>query len=533
MEVRKIFLFFCLLVFSFFCHAQFGAQPPFKLQIEPVSTKVPGTHSFAFAQSGTKWLIIGGRTNGLHGSSSNDGFPTEYANNNVIVIDTVSWQSWKSSLSILPYSIADPLRSTNMQYYHDGTYLYMVGGYGKDSVLNKYVTFSSLSAVHVDNMINAVVTSGSIAPHIRQISDTLFRVCGGELMELGNYYYLMFGHDFQGRYSDPPSALFTQQYTNQLRKFILNDNGVSLSISSVSGQTDTANFHRRDLTAAPKVKPDGSFAIGAYGGVFQYEKNLPWRNPISIDVNGTAVNSAYEQIMSQYTCANFVLYDSTAKDLYTTFLGGISLYDYKPSTSTAELDTLVPFIQDITTFTEHSTGLCEEAVLPVQFSVRLGSNAKFVPNNAVPHFSNGVIKFRSLPATKRTLIGYMYGGIYSKISNLAATQSWPNDTVYRIYVTPEFNLSIDGIQSDAISLSVFPNPVSEIVRIRCKLFLEEQIHLSVIDITGKEIIELFNGKKGRGYHDFTLDARNLPGGIYVVMLRTLNNYQKLNLCIAK
>jgi hypothetical protein len=531
--MKKILFIIPFLIHSFVSEAQFGSQPPFKIQIEPVKKIVSGVHSFAFAQSGSKWLIIGGRTNGMHGSSTNDGFPDEFANNNVVVIDTTNWQFWKASLSTLPYAIADPLRSTNMQYHQEGSYLYMIGGYGKDSVLNDFVTYQTLSAINVDNIINAVVSSTSIAPHIRQLKDTLFRVCGGELMKLGNYYHLMFGHDFQGRYSDPPTPLFTQRYTNQLRKFILNDNGVSISISNVSAVTDTANFHRRDFNAAPKIKPDGGFAIGAYGGVFQYEKNLPWRNPISIDANGVTVNTAYQQIMSQYTCANFVLYDSIAKNLYTTFLGGISLYDYVPLTSTAVLDTLVPFVQDITTFTEHPTGLCEEAVLPTQFSVRLGSNAKFVLNNAVQHFSNGVINFRNLSAAKRTLIGYMYGGIYSKVSNLAASQSWPNDTVYRIYLTPDFNLSSSDVQFDSFSLSVFPNPATESVHVKYKAFSEENVRISVVDITGREVEELFVGKKGIGIRDFTFDAKNLPNGIYVIMLNTSNDFRMVKLCIAR
>src|SRR5688572_25492911 len=78
--------------------SQFGTLPPFTVEIEPVSTTVPGIHSFAFAQSGPRWLIIGGRTNGLHGFSSNDAFPTQYANNEIVVIDTTTWQYWSATL---------------------------------------------------------------------------------------------------------------------------------------------------------------------------------------------------------------------------------------------------------------------------------------------------------------------------------------------------------------------------------------------------------------------------------------------------
>ena len=62
----------------------FAQQVPFQLELEPVTaTAVPPIHSFAFAKSGSKWLIIGGRTNGLHGFSSNDNFALEYANTTI------------------------------------------------------------------------------------------------------------------------------------------------------------------------------------------------------------------------------------------------------------------------------------------------------------------------------------------------------------------------------------------------------------------------------------------------------------------
>ncbi|HEY6159759.1 MAG TPA: hypothetical protein VI112_01010, partial [Bacteroidia bacterium] len=64
------FIFFLFCWFSKMLSAQFGAQPPFVFDLEAVNANLPGHHSFAFAQAGNKWLIIGGRTTGLHGMSS-------------------------------------------------------------------------------------------------------------------------------------------------------------------------------------------------------------------------------------------------------------------------------------------------------------------------------------------------------------------------------------------------------------------------------------------------------------------------------
>ena len=88
-KIKVIFLaFFTCLIFNN-VFAQFGTMPPFTVQIEPViTTPLPALHSFAFAQSGNKWLIIGGRTNGLHGLNSSSGFPPEYKNDVVTFLST-------------------------------------------------------------------------------------------------------------------------------------------------------------------------------------------------------------------------------------------------------------------------------------------------------------------------------------------------------------------------------------------------------------------------------------------------------------
>jgi len=498
--------------------AQFGSLPPFTIEIEPVPTTVPGIHSFAFAQSGSYWLIIGGRTNGLHGFSSNDGFPTMYANNDVVVIDTASWQYWTSSLSALPYSIADPLRSTNMQAFQDGDHLYISGGFGFDSVLYDYVTFPTLTAVHVDDMISAVQTGSSISPHIRQVTNNAFRVCGGEMFRLGSECYLIFGHNFQGWYTNPPTPMFSQTYTNQVRRFSLSDDGVNLSATNFTSFTDTAQFHRRDLNVFPLVKPDESFALGCYGGVFRYNVNLPFLNPVYIDTAGMQTDNSYDQVMSHYTCAGLPVFDSLTGAMHTTFFGGISLNDYDPSSNTVIADTLVPFISDITTLTKYANGLTEECVLPVQLPGLLGSNAEFMLNRNLPHYSNEVLRFRSLP-NQRVLAGYLYGGIRANSPNLPLSSA--NDTVYRVYFTPD--LSVSGVRSGEIDieqLSLYPNPAQEFFTLQFKLNKAIEAEAVIVDLSGRRIAGLAKRSYAAGAHSLPVDVSGLKEGMYFLRLVT-------------
>jgi hypothetical protein len=508
-----------LLIFFFTGHVygQYGTLPPFTISLEAViGASLPGVHSYAFAQSGDKWLIIGGRTNGLHGINSNDGFPPESKNNNVIVIDTNTWSFYSASLDQLPLNISDPMRSTNMEYIQDGNYLYMIGGFGYDSIASMYVTFPKLTAVHIDNMIDAVINAQPIASHIRQVTDTNFAVCGGELGKLGNDYYLCFGHNFGGRYTDPPTPLFTQEYTEQIRKFNLTDNGTNITLSNFNYLTDTNNFHRRDLNVGPVVLPDGSFALEAYGGVFKKTENMPFREPITITPSGTNVNMAYQQVMSHYTCANIPIFDSLTGNMYSTFFGGISLYRYSHAINFAVPDSLIPFIDDITTMTTFANGTVEEAVLPVPLPDLLGSNAKFVLNKNVSHYANEVIRLRDLPNT-RILAGYMFGGIRAEQGNFGSSAA--NDTIYRIYLTP--NNSMVGLNEINIieNAIIFPNPALQSTTLMFNLSQSEKIRISLSDITGKEIQLITEELMIKGKQQININISKIPAGVYVCSIQ--------------
>ncbi len=513
------------------CFAQFGTMPPFTVQIEPViTTPLPAMHSFAFAQSGDKWLIIGGRTNGLHGLNSSGAFPPEDKNDMVTVIDTTTWAFYTADLNQLPKAIADPMRSSNMQYIQEGNYLYMVGGYGYDSVASIFVSFPKLTAVHVDDMIDAVINATPIAPTIRQVSDTNFSICGGDLGKIGTDYYLMFGHNFGGRYTDPPTPLFTQTYSDRIKKFNLADDGTTINLSGFVYQLDTINFHRRDLNTAPIVKPDGSFGIGAYGGVFRKDSNLPFREPIRLNAGGTTTVNPYQQTMNQYTCAVMPIYDSATQKMYTTFIGGISLYDFNDTTSTIKRDSLVPFVNDITTMTVNSSGLVEETILPVKLKGLLGSNAKFVSTKNISTYSNDVIRIRDLPNTK-ILAGYLFGGIRAQQGNFGTSVA--NDTVYRVFITPN-NISVGIEENYSISnAQLYPNPSCGSSTLLFLLKNNSQAVISLMDVTGKKVMEIANEEMSKGNQKITINTSKLSPGVYICKIQATDSEKLIKLVVGK
>lgn len=509
-----------LLITLCFCGSvsvgQFGL-PPIVLEIEPIAnTNTPGLHSFAFAQSGDKWMFVGGRINGMHGLNVNGGFPLEEANDNVIVVDTSTWMTYSASLSTLPFQMGDPLRSTNMQYWHSGDHLYMIGGYGFDSINMYNATFPILSAIHVDSMIDAVMNAAPIQPHIRQLTDTALMVCGGELEKLGDYYYLLFGHDFAGRYDDDsPSFLFTQTYTDGYGRFQIDDDGVNLSVANYTFVGDTAQFHRRDLNADPIIMPGGVEGFAAYAGVFRRDYNLPFLSPIIFDGQGSAtVRLDFEQQFNQYTTAIVPIYDSVAQKMHTVFLGGTSVNYFNDTTQQVRYDSLVPFINDITIVSLWPDNSIHEHLMPVELPSLIGTNAKFIFNKNVPHYSNEVIKIREL--TGRTMVGYMYGGIRAEEAN--GGNSYAHDTIYRIYITPDFSLGAPESESLVEYLTVYPNPATNALTLHYQVAVSTPVQITIFDLEGRAVFSTENATPRQGISRQHIDISSFSAGIYVCRL---------------
>lgn len=117
---------------------------PYTLSISPVSapgiTNLPGIQSAVYAQTaptaaypGGLWVVIGGRTNGLHNfvPSGEQSFPPAFQNGIVYVINPVDWQVWSRpwTQTDVPAAVYNSLSSTSQQYYQKGDTLYTVGGY--------------------------------------------------------------------------------------------------------------------------------------------------------------------------------------------------------------------------------------------------------------------------------------------------------------------------------------------------------------------------------------------------------------------
>jgi hypothetical protein len=120
---------------------------PYTLSITPVTApgvdNLPGIQSAVYAQTAPTfdhpsglWIVFGGRSNGRHNfflDPNNSNFPPSYQNQNIYVIDPISYQVWSRpwSQTDVPASTSNSLSSTNQEFYQRGDTLYTVGGYSK------------------------------------------------------------------------------------------------------------------------------------------------------------------------------------------------------------------------------------------------------------------------------------------------------------------------------------------------------------------------------------------------------------------
>jgi hypothetical protein len=234
--------------------------------------------------------------------------------------------------------------------------------------------------------------------------------------------------------------------------------------------------------------------------------------------------------MNQYTCALMPVYDSITQKMYTTFFGGISMYNYNDTTGILSLDNDVPFIDDITTMTVDASGAIEETILPVKLPALLGSNAKFIPTKHVSSYSNEVIRIRDLPNTK-ILAGYFFGGIRAQQGNFGSSSA--NDTVYRVYITPNNTTSIEEAVASIQNLQLFPNPSNQSTTLLFTLKQHSPVTISLFDVTGKKVLDIADEEMQKGNQKININTSILSAGVYICKIQSDFNERLLKLVVGR
>jgi len=487
---------------------------PYNVVLTPVTVpNLPGLHSYAFGQHAGKWLIIGGRKDGIHARQPNSSFPNAQNNLDIYVVDIATQQSWSASLNVLPTGIKEQLQSTNMNFHQDGNSIYIIGGYCFSATANDHITFDKLTAVDVPNLITAIVAGSTITPYFKQISDPIFQNTGGQLGKIGSEFYLVGGQIFTGRYNPMNGPSFVQSYISKIQKFTIDNSGTQLSFSNYSQVTDAMHLHRRDYNLVPQVFPNAEEGYTISSGVFQINADLPFLYPVDVKSSGYFPQTQFNQYLSNYHSGKVGIFDQTNNRMHSLFFGGISQYYYNGTTLVQ--DDTVPFVKTISRTTRHADGNLTEHNFPVEMPNLKGAGAEFIPNSNLPHFTNEVIKLNDILATE-FVVGHLFGGIQSPTNspftnNTTGTTS-ADPTVYEVKLVydPSLNVStIDG--ANKFSFSVSPNPTkNNSVRVHFNLPYVAVLDYFITSIDGKMLDngEIDGLKVGENAMNFSLENAN-------------------------
>jgi len=376
---------------------------------------LPGLQSFASAVYGDEWVMLAGRTNGMHDftDSGAANFPPNRQNVDVWVVNPVTRHTWHRSLAdgtSLSLDQISRLSATNTESFQRGDALFVAGGYGailtsasynaltgSTTIVSSgsYVTHDALTAIHLPELVGWVKSSTAAgaaslpATAVTQISgaDDYFAVTGGEMFRTANdQVHLVFGQNFQGGYTGSSSGI----YTSQVRTFTLDYTpgggsvAPSLSYSPVSASPepgDDSEFRRRDLNVVPSIRRDRTDPAAvqdgliAYAGVFtgtaiatgtgtmSSPGDGVWTLPVEITATGTptmigttSTAGSFVQAMNQYSSANLSVYSGSTGDFTTFMFGGITANTYDPQSGALTYQAEYPFTNQITAVTRDVAG---------------------------------------------------------------------------------------------------------------------------------------------------------------------------------
>jgi hypothetical protein len=449
-----------------------GGTLPYSITLREISlapAPIPTLHSVAAAKWDGQWVLLAGRTAGLHGLTGQNAFDPQYENRSVWVIDPVSRLSWSKSLaetnpaSGLTADVVDSLSSVNTQFHQTGDRLIVVGGYGYKRSVADHKTYDTITYIDLPGLIGWVKqAAGSetsqAANHIRQIRNVYFQVTGGSLEKLHGEYQLIMGQNYDGRYR----PFLNGVYTNQVRRFQVIDgpSGPTVPVESMLATPPLPEYRRRDLNVATILQAGpqpGEFLERAvvYSGVFTPEGGV-WTVPVVIAPSGvvTMDNPAAPGTLRQgfqiYHSAKTGLFHRATGEMHMVMFGGITILERAPATGTFIRDDQAPFTNQCGVVIRRADGSFKQHFLETRFplllttdnkELRFGANAEFFPASGVPMLHPKVIDLAAIRG--ETVIGHIFGGIVADAGNGGNTGA--SGRVFEVRLTPAANAPVPTI----------------------------------------------------------------------------------------
>lgn len=499
------------------------ADFPYTLRLTPYPiTDLDGIHSFAHAQHGGHWLLLGGRRDGLHARQPFNAFPLAHNNTTIQVVEPATKTVWTADVAALPTSIREQMQATNMQYFQDGDQLIVVGGYAFSPSANDHITFPYLTVVDIPGLVDAIKAGQPINDYFQQITNDAMAVTGGVLGKIGDTYYLVGGHRFDGRYNPMGHATYVQTYTDAIRTFTLDTDGAAPVIGDYTTISDPVHLHRRDYNLLPQVYPDGSLGYTMFSGVFQINQDLPFLYPIDVTAEGYQPVTDFNQYLANYHSAHVPLYDAGQNAMHNLFFGGISQYYYVDGVLIQ--DNNVPFVKTISRVSRSADGTLLEAVLPLEMPGYLGASAEFLMNETLSVTPNGIIELAEVAADS-FVIGYVVGGLDSpdrnpfSVNNTGVTSA--ATTVFQVSLVKNASTPTTAVAGGyhGFTFTASPNPSrGGLVKITAQLPEAGTLDIFLMDTLGRIVLNRQEQTLTDGKTRLSLPVDNPTAGLHTITM---------------
>jgi len=108
---------------------------------------------------------------------------------------------------------------------------------------------------------------------------------------------------------------------------------------------------------------------------------------------------------------------------------------------------------------------------------------------------------------------------------------WSNNEIFTVY-----NLSVSSEESVPSELSLigsFPNPFNPSTVIAYQLYIDGDVNISVYNMKGQLVSNLYDSYQAAGYHEITFDASDLSSGMYFVTISNGNEVYNQKVLLMK
>jgi hypothetical protein len=505
-----------LLLISFLFSCQILAQTfPYTIEID--SIRIPelgGLQSYAFGQHDGKWLIIGGRLDGLHRRQPWASFDIAGHNNQILVIDPINGKTWKTSIDGFDGALKEQLSSTNMQFFQKGDQLYLSGGYGFSPTKDDHITYPYLTTIDVPKTINAIIAKEKITPFFKQVYDEQMALCGGQMNLMDGVLCITGGHRFDGRYHPMNNSTFEQVYSSEVRRFKIDP--LIGEIVWLEPIKEGEVLRRRDFNVLSSIDGQEKEGLVAFSGVFRKNVDMPYLDAVTVNSQGLKQVPGFAQYYNHYHCANVSFFDSEEKSMHYLFFGGIA--QYYDSVGKLVADNDIPFTTAISRVykdaNEQFSEWKEKTVLPGY----LGAASEFIVNPSISALENEVILLQDLQG-ERILLGYIYGGIHSSAANIfwinTGRESKATEWIYPVYLVQDKNGSgatKNEQSTNGLQLQVYPKPLEKTILILFHSTTGANAIVQLKSAEGKVLKSYTLKKNQKGSNTRTLKFKSLKRG---------------------